>query len=538
MSIELVEFLKTVRIFEQTPETELVSIAPQLQAMRFDPGTPIIHKGDLGDCMFIIVNGRVKVHDGERLLNYMGPGEAFGEMALLDDEPRVASVTAAEQTQVMRLKRETFFHLITRSPGFGRGILHEIATNIRNNIRQLRSDFAFQIELEREMVLGHHADLPLTASQDLVDFLKSVRIFAQTPEEELISIASSIDVMTVPAGETIMRKGDLGDSMYILREGHVRVHDGDQDINLMGPGDAFGEMALLDDEPRVASVTTTETAILLRLNRGTFFKLITRSPGFGQGVLNEIATNIRNNVRQLRGEYEKQLSLAHKLQDQQRKINEGQGLMISLTSGLAEDRDKPTGRHLQRVREYCRILAEQYYRHPLPGAETIDQKFIALVQNASPLHDIGKVGIPDRILQKPGKLEPDEFELMKSHTTRGAMRLRAVLVEDPDNELIRMGIEITESHHERWDGNGYPKGLAGKEIPLSGRIMALADVYDALTSQRPYKEPWSHQDSRTEIVKGSGSHFDPVLVQCFLLAEDEFLEVCKRLQDLEVPSAT
>ena len=180
-----------------------------------------------------------------------------------------------------------------------------------------------------------------------------------------------------------------------------------------------------------------------------------------------------------------------------------------------------TGKHIERTRIYCRLIAlcirgDPRYR------EIVTDEFVENIYHAAPLHDIGKVGIPDRILLKPGKLSPEEFEIMKTHTTLGAGTLERVLEEYPGNALLKMGITLTRYHHEKWDGSGYPDGLAGEGIPLGGRIMALADVYDALRSHRPYKEAFSHEQSAAVILEGRGSHFDPAVVDAFEDCASEF----------------
>jgi putative two-component system response regulator len=150
------------------------------------------------------------------------------------------------------------------------------------------------------------------------------------------------------------------------------------------------------------------------------------------------------------------------------------------------------------------------------------------VQNifqASPLHDIGKVAIPDSILVKPGRLTAEEFSVMKTHTVLGADMLELVLKKYPANAFIRMGIEIARSHHEKWNGTGYPDGLSGQAIPLSARIMAVADCYDALRSQRCYKSAYSHEDGRDRILRRSGSHFDPDVVRAFCGVEEHFRQI-------------
>lgn len=197
---------------------------------------------------------------------------------------------------------------------------------------------------------------------------------------------------------------------------------------------------------------------------------------------------------------------------------------------LAESRDPETGAHLDRVRSYCRVLAAQLQSFPA-FKKVIDAEFLQLIYKTSPLHDIGKVAIPDSILLKPGKLTPDEFEVMKTHALRGAETLEAALQEFPNARFLRMAKDIALTHHEKFDGSGYPLGLAGEQIPLCGRILALADVYDALTSQRVYKAAMGHEEARTIIVNDRARHFDPAIVDAFLEAETEFLAIRSQYAD-------
>lgn len=143
----------------------------------------------------------------------------------------------------------------------------------------------------------------------------------------------------------------------------------------------------------------------------------------------------------------------------------------------------------------------------------------------SPLHDIGKVGIPDSVLLKPGRLNDIEFDIMKTHTTLGAQTLDAAIRQFPGAKFLEMARDIALTHHERWSGGGYPNGLRGEEIPLAGRIMAIADVYDALTSKRVYKPAFTHEVAKSMIVQDSGKHFDPSLVEAFLACEAQFIKV-------------
>lgn len=206
------------------------------------------------------------------------------------------------------------------------------------------------------------------------------------------------------------------------------------------------------------------------------------------------------------------------------EISHAQLATILAMSKIAEARDENTGRHIERTQHYCRALALALRgREEYKGVMTDD--FIGNLFHASPLHDIGKVAIPDAILLKPGKLTEEEFEIMKTHTVIGAHNLADVQKNYPNNMFINMGLAIARSHHERWDGRGYPDGLAGNDIPLASRIMALADVYDALRSERCYKAAFSHEKTCEIISNENGSQFDPFVVNAFLRIEQEFFHI-------------
>jgi response regulator RpfG family c-di-GMP phosphodiesterase len=197
---------------------------------------------------------------------------------------------------------------------------------------------------------------------------------------------------------------------------------------------------------------------------------------------------------------------------------------------VAESRDSATGAHLLRLREYAQLIAEELGQKG-PYAGTIDESFLSELYRSSPLHDIGKVGICDEILLKPGRLTPDEFELMKRHTVIGANILNEAVVQLQAGGFLAMSAAIARFHHERWDGTGYLAGLVGEEIPLPARIVAVADVYDALTSERPYKNAWSPERALQAIEEGSGSQFDPVVVAASLRRFDDFLCVQRQYAD-------
>ncbi len=222
--------------------------------------------------------------------------------------------------------------------------------------------------------------------------------------------------------------------------------------------------------------------------------------------------------------------LEDRVRRQVQQITSAQLGAIFAMSKLAESRDPETGEHLERMREYCKILSEQLANLP-KYAQIIDRKFVEIIYAASPLHDIGKVGIPDSILLKNGTLEAGEWDVMRTHTLIGARTLLEVDQEHPGNDLIRTGIAIAGGHHERWNGSGYPHGVAGEDIPLVARILALGDVYDALTSKRCYKEAFPHGKSRELILADSGKHFDPEVVWAFQEKDEEFQRIREFYQD-------
>ena len=209
---------------------------------------------------------------------------------------------------------------------------------------------------------------------------------------------------------------------------------------------------------------------------------------------------------------------------------ESRDVLLFAMAKLTESRDNDTGLHLDRIREYCRILAQELSNWP-EYHEEIDGEYIQLLYLTSPLHDIGKVGIPDSVLLKPGPLTPEEFEIMKRHMTIGGETLQAVTLAYPETRYLSMARDIAFTHHERWDGSGYPFGLRGRDIPFCGRLTALADVYDALTSRRVYKAKMGHDEARQIILDGSGSHFDPDVVEAFRRREAEFIRVAGLLNE-------
>ncbi len=206
------------------------------------------------------------------------------------------------------------------------------------------------------------------------------------------------------------------------------------------------------------------------------------------------------------------------LQTERRYVCAQESIITGLAK-LTESRDTDTGGHLERVSEYCIQIARNLAQHA-EYKEKITEEFLTLLRQTAALHDIGKVGIVDSILLKNGRLTEEEFEQMKKHTTIGGEIIEKIRQKMADNALINMAYDVVMFHHERWDGNGYPNRLSGSDIPLSAQIMAIADVYDALGSKRPYKQPLSHDTIRNIILSEKGRQFSPKIVEAF----QEFLE--------------
>lgn len=207
--------------------------------------------------------------------------------------------------------------------------------------------------------------------------------------------------------------------------------------------------------------------------------------------------------------------LEKKVKERTAEIHDTRLQIIHCLGAASEYRDEETGTHISRMSQYSRVIAL---------SAGMSQEEGELLLQAAPMHDVGKIGIPDRILLKPGKLDAQEWEIMKTHTTIGAK-----IIGNHPSELLTLAAQVALTHHEKWDGTGYPYGLKGEEIPVHGRIVMLADVFDALTSDRPYKKAWSEEAAIEEITRMSGQHFDPQLVLAFMNALPEILAIKKRV---------
>lgn len=220
-------------------------------------------------------------------------------------------------------------------------------------------------------------------------------------------------------------------------------------------------------------------------------------------------------------------SLESKVEERTYEVVQTRGILIQIMMSMLEIRDIESGQHIKRTKLYMEVICN-YLLNNGPYIKVLDKKIIEDICWVAPLHDIGKVGIPDSILLKKGKLSEDEFEMMKLHTVYAVEAFTNVGKTISENNIYKVAKEIAGYHHEKWDGTGYPYGLKGEEIPLCARMMALADVYDALVNKRIYKEAFSHERAKSIIINDSGAHFDPIIVEAFLECEEDFVEIYKK----------
>jgi response regulator RpfG family c-di-GMP phosphodiesterase len=351
---------------------------------------------------------------------------------------------------------------------------------------------------------------------NLHEILNRSEMFAGLGPRSLERLRSCLQPVVFQPGQFLCQEGTFGDSMYIILSGSVAVTTnmgwGQRELERLGPGSVCGEMALISDEVRSATVRVLERTECLQLGKASFNTLLDKDLSIAQQVAKVMTKRFS--------------ALLHRTSNE--LLGAYRALMFAIAD-LTEFRDPETGAHLERTRNYCVFLAEK-----LSGQarykDRITHAFIDGIYHVSPLHDVGKVAIPDAILLKPARLEPEEFEVMKTHTTAGATAFDEVLRQS-DTELFRMARRICLHHHERWNGTGYPSGLTGDDIPLESRIMAFADVYDALITKRVYKAAMTKEQTREEMRKSAGTQFDPFIAEVFLDNIDGFEEIYARSMD-------
>ena len=270
--------------------------------------------------------------------------------------------------------------------------------------------------------------------------------------------------------------------------------------------------------------------------KSIYFKMNVKSRGEAQHKFNAYKAVIANvelsfqNEEKAKRVDELEAALLSK-NSANKKVYQTESKFLACLNALAMARDNETGNHILRTQHYVKTIALRLKEMGNYKIELSDE-MIKLLFKAAPLHDIGKVGIPDSILHKPGRLNDEEWQVMKTHATIGqAILASAELETQGGSGVITVAIQIAGEHHEKWDGSGYPIGLKGKKISLPARIMALADVYDALVSERVYKSGWDHEDAVKEIVLKSGIHFDPLVVDAFIAEQSNFQDIAQKYRD-------
>lgn len=308
-------------------------------------------------------------------------------------------------------------------------------------------------------------------------------------------------------------------------------------LDVMMPGmDGFEVCRRLKASPRTHRIPVVFVTAMNEISDETL--------GFEIGAVDYITKPISPAVVQARVKthlalYDQNRTLELQVRQRTEELVITQAVTIHSLAVLAECRDNETGGHIARTQRYVRVLAHQLWDLPR-FRHLFDADTINLLFQSTPLHDVGKVGIPDRILLKPGKLTEEEFEEMKRHTVYGEealVKAEAAMGKERESSFLRYAREVAGTHHEKWDGSGYPKGLRGEAIPLSGRIMALADIYDALVSKRAYKPPYSHAQAFDIIVNGDGrvmpGHFDPDVLKAFIEQAETFRAIAMEYADSE-----
>jgi len=350
--------------------------------------------------------------------------------------------------------------------------------------------------------------------KELARFVEGAEVFEGIEGRDIASLCALAQVKQYDPDEIIIKQNDEADCFFIMIEGIAEVYKeqkkGFHFINKLEPKEIFGEMALIDEGPRTATIKARNKVKVAVFSRLAFHQFLAWSADAGLKILRIINRRLYD--------AEKQAS---------REIILLQDTTIFAMAKLAEGRDPNIGFHLERIREYALLIATKY-RDQTDRNLYIDDEFLDMLYKSAPLHDIGKVGIPDNILLKPGRLDDAEWAIMKTHTIIGADTLQKARTKAAsEGSFLDMAISIALSHHERWDGLGYPQGLKGEEIPLSARIVKLADVYDSLLNDNVYRKAYSNKEARKIILHDEPKHFDPSLLEVFEDIEEDLIAIKK-----------
>jgi HD-GYP domain-containing protein (c-di-GMP phosphodiesterase class II) len=333
--------------------------------------------------------------------------------------------------------------------------------------------------------------------------LAAVELLASLPQPALADLARHARICTYPAGTTIFEEGDHADCLHVVRLGAVKVvrpsHGAEVVLDVLGAGKVFGELAVLNSSPRTATLIAVADTKTVVVDKAAFDHVLDRHPAAVREMLGTVARSLTFAKEELARHNR---ALEQTVRERTEELRRTHLEVLRRLAQAAERHDDTTGQHIARMSRMSQRLAV---------AAGMGEERAEMLLQASAMHDIGKIGIPDRVLLKPGRLDDEEWEVMKTHTTIGAQ-----LLAGSSSDVVQMAERIALTHHERWDGSGYPNGLSGVEVPFESRICTICDVFDALVSERPYKAPWSVDDAQAELAAMSGRHFEPRLVELFL----------------------
>lgn len=336
--------------------------------------------------------------------------------------------------------------------------------------------------------------------------LQTVDLLSSLPLKALEGLTLRATVTRFQPGELIFREGDDGLSLHVVRSGIVKIirqddagTEGELVLQTLTAGQVFGELAILDPAPRSATAIAIDRSETIQLHKEDVDRVLDEEPTAARRMLASLARSLTNAKEALAGQNQ---VLDTKVRERTHELRESQLEIVRRLGRAAEFRDDDTGLHISRMSRFCQRLAKE---------AGFSEAECELLLQAAPMHDIGKIGIPDGVLLKPGKLEDDEWDIMRSHTVVGAE-----ILSGGTSKLLELAREIALAHHEKWDGSGYPNGINNETIPIFARVAAICDVFDALTSERPYKEAWPNEKAFALIEENAGSHFDPHLAKLFV----------------------
>jgi HD-GYP domain-containing protein (c-di-GMP phosphodiesterase class II) len=328
------------------------------------------------------------------------------------------------------------------------------------------------------------------------DELRNIQFFSEMSKRDLRMVTRFATIRSHRKGESIIREGSIADTFYIIQQGKVAItkkfEDGKEIVlAVQYDGDFFGEMALLDQGPRSASAIALEPTVLLEISRTDFAILLKKAPLLAYAMMREQSTRLRGTGTLLISE----------LQRKNRELKQAYRDTVNAVVNSLEARDRYTRGHTERVTKIATSIASS-----IAVKKELDEDDLFTIEIGALLHDVGKIGVPDAVLRKPGPLEVRELLQIQEHPAKGKHILDNIA-------YLEQALPCILHHHERFDGQGYPEKIAGEKIPLPGRIISVADAFDAMTSDRPYREKMDFRSAFRELKKNAGKQFDPEIVE-------------------------